>query len=137
MAYFTGLGCCCCGHLRSLRGEEGVGTLGGGGVCTLTERWCLGVQFDLGHLIGEFTAVFCTAVYIPSHADSTLPRDELYDVIDQQEALHPKGASTVTGDFNKAKLKKALPMFSQHVDAPSLSHNILTSLRRIRKLRAR
>lgn len=94
-------------------------------VCTMTKRWCLDVQFDLGHLTREFTAVFCTAVYIPSHADTTLPRDELHDVIDRQEALHPKGAFTVTGDFNKAKLKKVLPVFSQQVDVPSLSHNIL------------
>lgn len=71
---------------------------------------------------GVYSSILHNCLYSP-HADTTLALDELFDVIDQQEGLHPEAAFIVAGDFNKANIKKVLPKFHQHVNFPTHGEN--------------
>ncbi len=59
----------------------------------------------------EFTSVILSAVYIPPHTDTNQALDELYGVI--------------SGDFNKANLRKVLTRYHQHISCPARGENTL------------
>ena len=60
------------------------------------------------YLPPEFSCVIISAVYIPPQADKMCALEELYRVINGLENAHPKAASIVVGDFNKANMRKVI-----------------------------
>ncbi len=65
-------------------------------------------------LLGEFTAIIVTAVYIPPQANRDQALKKLYGNISEQETAHPDVAFAVTGDFNKANFRTIAPKYFQH-----------------------
>ena len=68
------------------------------------------------YLPREFTAVVMSVVYIPPQVDKATALDELYEIINSLENVHPEAAFIVVGDFNRANMKKVLPKYHQHID---------------------
>ena len=68
------------------------------------------------YLPREFTAVVMSVVYIPPQVDKATALDELYEIINSLENVHPEAAFIVVGDFNRANMKKVLPKYYQHID---------------------
>ncbi len=77
------------------------------------------------YLPQKFSSIVITGVYIPPQADTSLalskPHDELSGYINK----HPDAASIITGDFNKANLKKVMPNFHQHLSCTTRGPNTL------------
>ena len=71
------------------------------------------------YLPREFTAVIVTVVYIPPQVDKAAALNELYDIINGLENVHPEAAFIVVGDFNRSNMKKVLPKYYQHIDFPT------------------
>lgn len=108
------------GGYDPLNGDQGWPKSKGGGVCfNLTILCC---PF---HLRSEFTSIIVTAVYIPPQADTDTALSDLRDVLCQLQTKHPNAALIVAGDFNKAKLKKVLLNFYQHVPCSTRGNNTL------------
>ncbi len=77
------------------------------------------------YLPREFSSIVVTAVYIPPQADTSLALSKLHDVLSGYINKHPDAACIITGDFNKANLKKVIPNFHQHISCPTRGLNTL------------
>ncbi len=77
------------------------------------------------YLPREFSSIVVTAVYIPPQADTSLALSKLHDELSGYINKHPDAASIITGEFNKANLKKVMPIFHQHVSYPTRGPNTL------------
>ncbi len=77
------------------------------------------------YLPREFTSILVSAVYIPPQADTSVALSNLHDEISGYVNKHPDAACIITGDFNKANLKKVLPNFHQHISCPTRVLNTL------------
>ncbi len=110
--------------LRMDRTAE-AGKIKGGGVCfMINKKWCdprnisilslscsphlehLSIICRLFYLPREFTSIIVTAVYIPPQADTSLALSKLHDELSCYINKHPDAACIITGDFNKANLRK-------------------------------
>ncbi len=116
----------------------------GGGVCfMINKKWCdprnisilsrscsphlehLSIICRPFYLPREFSSIVVTAVYIPPQADTSLALSKLHDVLSGYINKHPDAACIITGDFNKANLKKVIPNFHQHISCPTRGLNTL------------
>ncbi len=77
------------------------------------------------YLPREFSSIVVTAIYIPPQADTSLALSKLHDVLSGYINKHPDAACIITGDFNKAYLKKVMPNFHQHISCPTRGLNTL------------
>ncbi len=77
------------------------------------------------YLPRDFSSIVVTAIYIPPQADTSLALSKLHDELSGYINKHPEAASIIAGDFNKAKLKKVMPNFHQHVSCPTRGPNTL------------
>ncbi len=129
--------------LRMDRTAE-AGKTKGGGVCfMINKKWCdprkisilsrscfphlehLSIICRPFYLPREFSSIVVTAVYIPPQADTSLALSKLHDELSGYINKHPDAASIITGDFNKANLKKVMLNFHQHVSCPTRGPNTL------------
>ncbi len=129
--------------LRMDRSAE-AGKNKGGGVCFfINKKWCdprnisilsrscsphlehLSIICRPFYLPREFTSILVSAVYIPPQADTSVALSNLHDEISGYVNKHPDAACIITGDFNKANLKKVLPNFHQHISCPTRGLNTL------------
>src|SRR4029434_4127848 len=65
------------------------------------------------------TGVYCSRYECSLHSpqvDKATALDELYEIINGLENVHPEAAFIVVGDFNRANMKKVLPKYYQHID---------------------
>ncbi len=118
--------------LRMDRTAE-AGKTKGGGVCfMINKKWCdprnisilsrycsphlehLSIICRPFFLPREFSSIMATAVYIPPQADTSLALSKPHDVLSGYINKHPDAASIITGDFNKANLRKVMLNFHQH-----------------------
>ncbi len=121
-----------------------AGKTKGGGVCFfINKKWCdprnisilsrscsphlehLSIICRPFYLPREFSSTVVTAVYIPPQADSSLALSKLHDELSGYINIHPDAACIITGDFNKANLKKVIPNFHQHISCPTRGLNTL------------
>ncbi len=77
------------------------------------------------YLPREFSSIVVTAVYIPPQADTSLALSKLHDVLSGYINKHPDAAFIIAGDYNKAKVKKVMPNFHQHISCPTRGPNKL------------
>ncbi len=129
--------------LRMDRTAE-AGKTKGGGVCfMINKKWCdprnisipscscsphlehLSIICRPFYLPREFSSIVITSVYISPQADTSLALSNLHDVLSGYNNKHPDAAFIITGDFNKANLKKILPNFHQHISCPTRGLNTL------------
>ncbi len=129
--------------LRMDRTAE-AGKTKGDGVCfMINKKWCdprnisiLSRSFlpHLEHLSiiccpfylpREFSSIIVTAVYIPPQADTSLALSKLHDELSGYINKHPDAACIITGDFNKANLRKVIPNLQQHIFCPTRGQNTL------------
>ncbi len=127
--------------LRMDRTAE-VGKTKGGGVCfMINKKWCdprnisilsrscsphlehLSIICHPFYLPREFASIMATAFYILPQADTSLALSKLRDVLSEYINKHPD--IIVTGDFNKANLRKVMPNFHHHVSCPTKGPNTL------------
>ncbi|XP_041962711.1 uncharacterized protein LOC121720538 [Alosa sapidissima] len=73
----------------------------------------------------EFTSVIITTIYIPPQADTDTALKELSRTLRKQQNDNLDAAVIVAGDFNKARLKKVMPDFYQHVKCNSRGERTL------------
>ncbi len=129
--------------LRMDRTAE-AGKTKGGGVCFMTnKKWCdprnisilscscsphlehLSIICRPFYLPREFSSIVVTAVYIPPQADTSLALSKLHDVLSGYINKHPDAVFIIAGDYNKAKVKKVMPNFHQHISCPTRGPNKL------------
>ena len=67
------------------------------------------------YLPREFSGVIITAVYIPPQANTETALSSLHDTLSRHQRKYPDAAMIITGDFNRANLKKVMPNFRQHI----------------------
>ncbi|KAK0146537.1 hypothetical protein N1851_014143 [Merluccius polli] len=108
----------------------------GGGLCVyVNNSWCTNTVTVESHCssdlefvtakMQEFTVVMITAVYIPPDANANSAIGLLHGSISSQQNKYPDAVQVITGDFNHADLKAALPKFHQHVKCATRGANTL------------
>ena len=124
------------------RDETATGKTRGGGVCiyvhqkyatdsrTIHTHCCKDLEVLMiscrpFYLPREISSIVIIEVYVPPDADVNKAMSLLHDVITERLRLQPDAGVIVTGDFNKACLKKVLPRFTQHVDCATRGGNTL------------
>ncbi|KAL0148543.1 hypothetical protein M9458_056090 [Cirrhinus mrigala] len=127
---------------RADRDAESTGKSRGGGTCFyINERWCTDVTVLKQMCCSDLEALFINckpfyspreihsfilvSVYISPQSHVSLSLQKLADQITETEQQHPDSVLIVLGDFNKAKLSRELPKYSQHVTCPTRDSNIL------------
>ncbi len=129
--------------LRMDRTAEAGKTKGGGVFFMINKKWCdprntsiltrscsphlehLSIICRPFYLPREFSSIIATAVYIPPQTDTSLALFKLHDVLSVYFNKHPDAAFIITGDFNKANIRKVMPNFHQHVSCPTRGPNTL------------
>ncbi|KAL0161696.1 hypothetical protein M9458_045421, partial [Cirrhinus mrigala] len=127
---------------RADRDAESTRKSRGGGTCFyINERWCTDVTVLKQMCCSDLEALFINckpfyspreihsfilvSVYISPQSHVSLSLQKLADQITETEQQHPDSVLIVLGDFNKAKLSRELPKYSQHVTCPTRDSNIL------------
>ncbi|XP_077990622.1 uncharacterized protein LOC144444944 [Glandiceps talaboti] len=77
------------------------------------------------YLPREFSSIILTAVYIPPRANTVSAINQLSDIITRSENLNPGSFSIITGDFNRANLRKDMPKYYQQVTCTTRGSNTL------------
>ena len=86
------------------------------GNITVLQRFCspeveiLAIKCRPHYLPRKFTSVVIVAVYIPPQACTKTALTVLHDALNSYQASDPMAALAVAGDFNKANLKKVMPL---------------------------
>ncbi|KAL0152967.1 hypothetical protein M9458_051720 [Cirrhinus mrigala] len=132
----------CLELFRADRDAESTGKSRGGGTCFyINERWCRDVTVVKKMCCSDLEALFINckpfyspremhsfilvSVYISPQAHVSLSLQKLADQITETEQQHPDSVLIVLGDFNKAKLSRELPKYSQDVTCPTRDSNTL------------
>ncbi len=129
--------------LQMDRTAEAGKTKGGGVFFMINKKWCdprntsilsrscsphlehLSIMCRPFYLPREFSSIIATAVYIPPQTDTSLALFKLHNVLSGYINKHPEAAFIITGDFNKANIRKVMPNFHQHVSCPTRGPNTL------------
>ena len=86
------------------------------GNITVLQRFCspevefLAIKCRPHYLPCKFTSVVIVAVYIPPQTCTKTALTVLHDALNSYQASVPMAALAVAGDFNKANLKKVMPL---------------------------